>query len=112
MADIATSFLAEPALTAAWDRPSALPYYPVSGLAGHLAGQINVVEKVLLAPEPTTAPIPALDYLLQARWLDAPQDGDVHATIRRPGADYAINGPQSLVTRTTAVLSRLHDNLP
>lgn len=68
MAAAAADLLAHPAVAHSWDEPSALAGYAVSGLAGHLASQINVVAKVLDAPAPDTEPISALDHLV----LEAP----------------------------------------
>ncbi len=112
VADVAANLLADEAVATTWDRPSALEGYAVSGLAGHLAGQINVLAKVLAGSEPDTAPIPLLDYFLQSRWINAEQDSEVHLRIRRSGADYAADGPSSLATRTAAVLRQLHVELP
>lgn len=111
-ADAAATLLAAPAVADAWDKPSALARYAVSGLAGHLAGQVNVVAKVLDGPEPDTEPIPLLDYFLQARWLDADHDGEVHLRIRGGGAEYAAAGPQALADQTARVLNRLRQDLP
>ena len=43
----AAALLADEAVASSWDAPSALEHYTVAGLAGHLGGQIWVVEKVL-----------------------------------------------------------------
>jgi uncharacterized protein (TIGR03083 family) len=112
VADVAAKLLAEPAVAAAWDRPSALMHYTVSGLAGHLAGQINVVATALDGQDPDTPPICLLDYFLRARWLNADHEGEVHLAIRRSGADYAAKGPDALAAGITAVLDRLHKELP
>lgn len=111
-ADAAATLLADPAVAGQWDQPSALAGYAVSGLAGHLAGQVSVVAKVLAGPDPETEPIPLLDYFLQARWLDADQDGDVHRSIRGSGVRYAAGGPQALAAQTAEVLDRLRQDLP
>lgn len=112
VADVVMRLLAEPAVASAWDEPSVLPLYSVSGLAGHLAGQIGVVQKVLDAPDPVASPVTAADYLLQARWVDAEEDGDVHAGIRASASAYAAEGPAALVSSTAATLADLHHRLP
>lgn len=112
VADAATTLLASPAVADAWEGPSALAGYAVSGLAGHLAGQVNVVAKVLAGPAPDTEPIALLDYFLQAKWIDADHDGEVHLGIRRSGAQYAEVGPQVLAAQTAEVLERLRRDLP
>ncbi|MEZ0110775.1 hypothetical protein ABH920_004790 [Catenulispora sp. EB89] len=113
-AEAAANLLAHPAVAQAWDEPSALAGYTVSGLAGHLAGQVNVVAKVLDGSDldPATEPVAALDHLLNARWLNAEPDGEVHLTIRASGAQYAEVGPKLLAEQTADVLDRLRRDLP
>ncbi|MEY9846473.1 uncharacterized protein (TIGR03083 family) [Streptacidiphilus sp. BW17] len=111
-AEAAVSLLAHQSVADAWEKPSALAGYAVSGLAGHLAGQVNVVAKALDGPEPDTEPVALLDYFLQASWIDADQDGEVHRGIRGSGDQYAEVGPQALATRTAEVLDRLRRDLP
>ena len=113
-ADAAAKLLAHPAVADSWDQPSALAGYTVSGLAGHLAGQVNVVAKVLDGPDldPDTEPIPALDHLLNGRWLNAEPDGETHLRIRAGGVQYAQVGPQKLAEQTADVLDRLRRELP
>ena len=52
----ATTLLADPAVARSWGEPSALRKFRVSGLAGHLAGQITQVPPVLDAQPPGTRP--------------------------------------------------------
>jgi Mycothiol maleylpyruvate isomerase N-terminal domain len=51
-AAVAVALLADPAVTASWDEPSALAEFTVRGLAGHLARQVHVVRELLAAEEP------------------------------------------------------------
>ncbi|MEY9930603.1 uncharacterized protein (TIGR03083 family) [Catenulispora sp. GP43] len=111
-ADAAAKLLAHPAVAERWDRPSALTGYTVGGLAGHLAGQVNVVAKVLDGPAPDTDPVTAVEHLLNARWLDAEQDGEVHRGIRASGVQYAQVGAQTLARQTAEVLECLRRELP
>jgi uncharacterized protein (TIGR03083 family) len=111
-AEAAAALLAHQRVADAWDKPSALAGYAVSGLAGHLAGQVNVVAKALDGPEPDTEPVTLLDYFLQARWIDADHDSEVHRGIRGSGAEYAADGPQALANRTAETLDRLRRDLP
>ena len=48
----AAQLLADPAVANLWDKPSALESFTVSGLAGHLAGQVLSVSRVLKSPPP------------------------------------------------------------
>ena len=43
---------ADPAVTSAWEAPSALCQFTVGGLAGHLARQIIMVPELLAAGPP------------------------------------------------------------
>jgi uncharacterized protein (TIGR03083 family) len=112
VADAAAALLSDPSVADAWDKPSALTGYAVSGLAGHLAGQVNVVAKALAGPDPSTEPISLLEYFLQARWLDADHDSEVHVRIRASGAEYAAVGPRALAAQTAEVLDQLRHDLP
>ncbi|WP_236045752.1 maleylpyruvate isomerase N-terminal domain-containing protein [Streptacidiphilus fuscans] len=112
VAEAAVSLLGHRSVADAWDEPSALAGYAVSGLAGHLAGQVSVVAKALDGPEPATEPVALLDYFLQARWIDAEQDSEVHRGIRGSGEQYAEVGPHALAARTAEVLDRLRRDLP
>jgi Mycothiol maleylpyruvate isomerase N-terminal domain len=58
----AAELLHRPEVAAAWDAPSALPEFMVRGLAGHLAGQVFSVARVLAADAPAHAPIGILDH--------------------------------------------------
>jgi hypothetical protein len=50
----AAKLLAAPQVAAAWHEPSALPKLSVQGLAGHLAGQIFFIPKVLAERAPAS----------------------------------------------------------
>lgn len=108
----AAALLADEAVASRWDAPSALEHYTVAGLAGHLAGQIWVVEKVLDGPPPQTEPIPLHRYFAQTRWLDAPHEGEVHTGIRTSGETASADGPAELAARAARALRSLEGRLP
>ena len=102
----AADLLADPAVAAAWDRPSALAEFGVSGLAGHLAAQVLFVPAALDAPVPDEAPVALLDHYRGA-WLDADVDEPVMVMIREGGEKVAEPGPEELVRSVRATLSAL-----
>ena len=53
----AGALLHSPELAESWTKPSALAEFGVSGLAGHLAGQVGNVTRFLDAPVPADAPV-------------------------------------------------------
>ena len=73
----AATLLAEPAVAAAWQNPSALVDFHVSGLAGHLGSQVILVVEVLDRPVPADAETVALaDHYTRVRWRGAEPDAE------------------------------------
>ncbi|MEV4534343.1 maleylpyruvate isomerase N-terminal domain-containing protein [Asanoa sp. NPDC049518] len=105
----AAMLLASPAVAAGWDRPSALERYAVSGLAGHLGGQIFFAERALAGPEPGTAPLAILDYYARVAWMTTGHDSPEHVRIRRGSEQAAAAGPADLAARAAAAVDRLPD---
>ena len=103
-----SGLLHSPALDAAWDRPSALDGFLVSGLAGHLARAVFTVEGYLAAPASDTKPVSAEIYLSMVDGLSAE---DNERIIDRGQAD-AGSGPDDLRERYDAALDRLRVALP
>jgi hypothetical protein len=108
----AADLLADPAVGARWDLPSALEYYKVGGLAGHLAGQVFFVGSVIDADEATEQPIDLLDYYDQAPWITAGPDEAVHVRIRTGSEANATDGPEALVDRVRGAVDELRRVLP
>ncbi|MEU6074733.1 maleylpyruvate isomerase N-terminal domain-containing protein [Micromonospora sp. NPDC047074] len=107
----AVDLLADPAVAARWDEPSALPAFGVAGLAGHLASQVLGAPAVLAAPLPADDPVDLLDHYARGTWLGAPVDATVNVAIRRAGDGFAADGPVALVERCVATLRELTDAL-
>lgn len=109
------TFLAGQEVAAAWDRPSALAEFPVSGLAGHLARQITQVPAVLALTDEGAAEgretISVLDHYDRSAWVEAPLDAEVSASIRQDGGDEAAGGPADLAKRTAAAAAELGGSL-
>ncbi|MFF1651797.1 maleylpyruvate isomerase N-terminal domain-containing protein [Streptomyces sp. NPDC058255] len=105
--------LAEPAVAAAWDKPSALPDFGVGGLAGHLAWQELALPELLAEPEPGEPVVSLREYYLErVTWLDAGVDGAVNVRIRRGGDATAADGHEVLVARVRETVARLREELP
>jgi hypothetical protein len=105
------ALLRDPAVAARWEQPSALDLYAVSGLAGHLAGQVFFAENALALSEPDTEPIPILDYYGRVAWITADHGDEAHARIRRGSEAQAADGVDVLATRTDAAVARLPEVL-
>jgi hypothetical protein len=108
----AAELLRRRAVGAAWDRPSALPEFGVSGLAGHLAHQVLAVPAVLANDLPDAPPIALLDHYAGASWRTAGIDDDVNVGIRDQGEQHAAGGQQELADRLDSTIASLREILP
>ncbi|GGN54252.1 hypothetical protein GCM10011579_013130 [Streptomyces albiflavescens] len=105
--------VAEPAVAAAWEKPSALRDFGVGGLAGHVAWQELALPELLAEPVPTEPVVSLREYYLErVTWLDAGVDGAVNIRIRRGGEATAEDGPEALVARVREAVARLGTELP
>jgi hypothetical protein len=109
--DVARELLADPAVAASWHRPSALPEFAVSGLAGHLARQVVHVAEVLALPPPAEPPIALVDHVMGAPWLGAGPDDEVSVRARSGGEAQAADGAVALVAQVDAVAASLREAL-
>ncbi|MBM7774215.1 hypothetical protein JOD54_004419 [Actinokineospora baliensis] len=108
----ALTLLRDPAVTAAWDKPSALPEFGVSGLAAHLAYQVLVLPEVLADPIPDEPRIALLDHYSHAAWINEDIDGETNVRIREGGNRLAEGGPVALADRVEAALEEIIAALP
>jgi uncharacterized protein (TIGR03083 family) len=107
----AADLLREPAVAAAWSRPSALEKFSVAGLAGHLAYQILSAEQALAGPVPKLPTISLLEHYGRVQWIDAGLDDEINVRIRDGGEEAAAEGPAALVRRVDAAVKQLTDGL-
>ena len=107
----AATLLREPAVAAAWDRPSALAEFSVRGLAGHLATQVFNVELTLAEPLSREPAIGLLDHYGRVRWLGADINDEANVDIRSGGERSAAGGPAELVARVDEAIERLRPAL-
>jgi hypothetical protein len=111
-ARVARALIADEAVAAAWDQPSALAEFTVRGLAGHLARTLSTVETYLDAPEPgpSEPAISAAEYLALVA-ADGDLWGPLHTGVRVRGEEQAVGGPQAVVGQIDDALGRLTPRL-
>ena len=107
----AADLLRDPAVAAAWSKPSALPEFGVAGLAGHLAFQILAIPRILAQPVPSEQTISLPEHYQRVAWVGAGIDEEINVRIRRGGDEEAAEGPAALVARVDAVVGELTDGL-
>lgn len=103
--------LADPAIAAAWEGPSALAEFSVRGLAGHLASQISHVSRVLEAGASELEPVGALEFFSRAAAFGVDVDHEANVRIRRFGEAAAADGARALIERIEAALPDQHTAL-
>lgn len=101
-ADSAVALLSDPAVAAAWDRPSVLAEFSVRGLAGHLASQVFFVSQVLAAAAPVEAPLSVAEFFSGAAAFHADRDTEINLLIRRGGEAAAVRGADALVAEVAS----------
>jgi hypothetical protein len=99
--------LARPEVAAAWDEPSALAEWKVSGLAGHLGDQAPLVVRLLSAEESDLEPITLDEHYRRAAWVGAAVDDDVSVDIRAAGERDAADGVAALLARVREACAAL-----
>lgn len=102
----------DPAVAAAWDRPSALAEFSVRGLTGHLAFQVLGVPPVLAAAAPEAAQSTLSDYYAKSAWIGADVDAEVNVRLREFSEDIAAKGAPALVEEIDSALQELRAALP
>jgi hypothetical protein len=107
----AADLLREPAVAAAWSRPSALLKFSVAGRAGHLAYQILAVPQTLTGPAPQEQTISLLEHYDRVQWISAGIDDDINVRIRHGGEQAAAEGPAALAGRVDSAVKQLTDGL-
>ncbi|WP_213456264.1 maleylpyruvate isomerase N-terminal domain-containing protein [Rhizomonospora bruguierae] len=111
-ATAAATLLRDPAVSAAWNEPSALTGFTVGGLSAHLARQVSFVPLTLATPLPDqSAPISLLAYYAQAAWVEAGPDDAPNVGIRDAGEKLAEPGIEPLLARLDAELADLRETL-
>ncbi|GLZ81553.1 hypothetical protein Afil01_63600 [Actinorhabdospora filicis] len=108
----AARLLRDPAVAAAWERPSALAEFGVSGLAGHTAYQVTATVRALAEPEPTEPLVSLMGHYERVAWIGAPIDAAANVGIREGGEELAAQGPAALSALMDGALAGLASALP
>lgn len=111
-ARIALGLLRRDEVAASWDRPSALPEFGVSGLAGHLAYQALPLPGMIAAPAGDEPVVPLMEHYARAGWTDLDVDSDFHTRIRAGGEKLAADGHAALCAQLERTLDDLAAALP
>lgn len=111
-ADSAVRQLAESAVAAAWERPSALERLTVGALAAHLARQVQVVDELLDLPEAAEEPVSLQEHFDRSAWIGVDLDHEANVRVRHQSTEAAAGGPQAVAERADAALARLRGRLP
>jgi len=107
----AVEVLDDPAVAAAWQKPSALSDFSVGGLAAHLAAQVLFVPATLAKPRPEGEPVGLLGHYERVTWIGADLDAEVNVNIRSGSEDVATDGPAAVVAQTRAAVRELTGQL-
>lgn len=103
----AAELIAHPAVAESWTKPSALQDFAVSGLAGHLAGQVLFVPNTLRSPTPEGQRVSLLDHYTRVTWIDAGVDAEINVGIRESGEGNAATGPAALASSVATTAEEL-----
>jgi hypothetical protein len=106
--------LRAPELAARWSEPSALTGMRTSGLAGHTARAVLIVETYLDADVgPDAAYVDAVEYFVTAGGPDVDDpDTAINRLVRERGEQTAAEGPHALADAYDAARARLATRLP
>ncbi|HEX8864292.1 MAG TPA: hypothetical protein VF821_01430, partial [Lentzea sp.] len=79
-----------------WDKPSALPEFGVSGLAGHIGYQALPVPSMIAGPVGDEPVVSLMEHYARANWTELDIDDEFHARIRAGGEKLAAEGHEAL----------------
>ncbi|MER7013847.1 maleylpyruvate isomerase N-terminal domain-containing protein [Saccharopolyspora sp. NPDC000359] len=111
-AEAAVELLRDPAVSAAWDKPSALPEFSVRGLAGHLGSQVLHVTRMLAAEPVAERPMSLTEFYGAAQAFHTGIDSDINVRIREMGEDLAVDGAPALAAEVAAAVEEQRAALP
>ncbi len=89
-----------------------MPKLSVQGLAGHLAGQIFFIPKMMAEPEPVEPVISIHEYYARVQWIGSDLDDPFNQLIRDSGEQDAADGPAALAERVADRVEELRGTLP
>lgn len=108
-AQSAVTLLAEDAVAARWQEPSALPDMTVGALARHLANQVLGVREALTSSSARTdeKPIALLEHYTRSAWVKAPLDAEVNVSIRTSAETAARSGHREMLAEVQTALDEV-----
>ncbi|WP_019928046.1 maleylpyruvate isomerase N-terminal domain-containing protein [Nocardia sp. BMG111209] len=101
----AVTLLSDPAVAAAWERPSVLPEFGVHGLTGHLGSQVLHVSRALAAEVPDEKPLSVPEYFAAAAAFHTDLDAESNVRIRHGSEAAASGGVAALVSQVDMALA-------
>ena len=113
-AGTAVELLARPEVGEHWELPSALPYWSVKGLSGHLFRCAQTVDLYLDRPAPEEEDsVDAVVYYERAGVTTDPdiEASPAHVDVRKRGEELAAAGHTALVEQMRGVVERLRERL-
>ena len=90
-----------------WGDESACAGMTVGGLAFHLAGQTDLMMRLLQAEPSDLTPIPLAEHYARAAWVHTGLDDEANVGIREGSDELAQSGPEALATLVEARLEAL-----
>jgi hypothetical protein len=109
----AATLLADPAVAAGWNRPSALSGFSIGGLGVHLASQVLNVEGALDREIPDLPHVTLVEHYLRSPWFESGETGDeVNQSIVTGSESGAVDGPAATNAAMGRALNRLREDLP
>ncbi len=111
-AESAVALLREPAVAAAWSKPSALNEFSVAGLAAHLAHQLVRIDSLLDDGGVPGEPVPLIEHFSRSPWVQAGLDHESNVGIRQAGEAAAADGPAALAAKAEKLFERQRAELP
>jgi hypothetical protein len=95
-----------------WDKPSALPEFGVSGLAGHIGYQVLALPSMTTAPIGDEPVVGLMEHYARANWTEQEISSELHTRIRDGGEKIAAEGHAALCGQFEQVLAELEKTLP
>jgi hypothetical protein len=111
-ARIALDLLRHQQVADSWDKPSALPEFGVSGLAGHIGYQILPIPSMIASPTDNEPVVGLMEHYARANWTELDVDDEFHARIRAGGEKIAAEGQKALTDEFEKTLTELEKTLP
>lgn len=111
-ARIALDLMRHPQVGQNWDKPSVLPEFGVSGLAGHIGYQVLPLPDMIAAPVGDEPVVGLMEHYARANWTELDIDSEMHTRIRAGGEKIAAEGQDALCDQIEQTLDELAKMLP